>query len=325
MASFTNKMRSIKRILKKKNIDAVYERHGENYATKIAFEMDIPTVLEVNGIASAEAKIQGADKKTGEELDRLEKEKLKMPNKIVTVTDGIKNYWVSNGMNEKKFVVIPNGVNIDFFKPLDKDKCRKELRLDNSPLIVFVGSFAPWQGLKCAIKTMPCVLKEIPEARLVLVGDAGEYGGHQFHPTIKELKSLAKEEKVEKNVIFTGRVSYNEVLKYVNAADVCIAPKKHLRSGYSTLKLYEYLACEKAVIGSKANGIGNFLITKNCGVAIDVNDPTNFAKKMVVLLKNKELRMQMGRNGRKSVIDNFSWQKTTKKIEKILYEVVGDF
>jgi glycosyltransferase involved in cell wall biosynthesis len=304
----------IKRIVKKENIDLIYERHGEDYATEIGVKKNIPTILELNGVASAEAKLQSADKKEIEKIDATEIKKIQMADKIVAVTERIKEHYVTLGVNENKFVVMPNGVNTDIFRPLDEEMCRRELDLGRFPIIAFVGSFRPYQGLEFAISAMPLILKEIPNAKLLLVGDAGNYRGFQFRPTIQDLKSLAEHLGVEKNVIFTGRVKYEKIPLYINSSDVCLIFRDGLPEGYgSPVKLFEYLACSRPVICTDWK-MFKFIEQEKVGFLVNHKNPTNIAQAIIKLLDNKKLCREMGERGRKLAIREADWNLIAQKI-----------
>ena len=312
----------IKKIIKKENIDIVYERHGTDHATKIAFCINIPVVLEVNGNPSDEAESQGADKKTIEEIDELEKEKLRMPNKIIAVTEGTKDYCISLGIDKKKIVVIPNGANINIFKPMDQKECRNHLGLGDYPIITFVGAFRQYQGLEHAIESMHYILQEIPNAKLMLVGDSGEYRGYTFRPTIQDLRSLAEKTGVGKNIIFTGRVPYEMVPYYINASDVCIALVMEQKSGQSSLKIYEYMACGKPVIARNTSGY-EIINEYKTGILVNPEDKKEISNAIINLLRDDKLRAEIGCNSRKLIIENYSWENITKKIVMVCEDVVN--
>ena len=269
--------------------------------------------MELNGVTSQEAKLQGASEDQVKVIDNKEIEKIKYADKIVAVSDGIKKYYSSLGVEKNKFIVIPNGVDSVSFKPMDKNNCRKKLGFGDFPIIGFVGSFRPYQGLEAAINMMPYVLKEIPQARLVLVGDAGKHHNFQFHPTIDELKELAKRLKMEKNIIFSGRVEYEKIPFYINASDVCISPFVSKRI-CSPIKIFEYLACGRPVICSSIPDVKEIIQKYNCGICVESNKPKELAGKIIFLIKNKKMCEMYGENGRKTVLENYTWACAANKL-----------
>ena len=307
----------IRKILKNENITLIYERHNEyDYGIKIGKKLGIKTVLELNGVTSQEAKLQGASEDQVRAIDNKELDRIKCANKIIVVSNGIKKYYSSLGVEKKKFVVIPNGVDSVSFKPMDKNNCRKKLGFCGFPIIGFVGSFRPYQGLEAAIEMMPYVLKEMPQARLVLVGDTGNRNNFQFHPTIDELKESAKRLKIEKNIIFSGRVEHEKIPFYINASDICIAPRRNNEVGItsSPLKIYEYLSCGKPVVCSSMKDIEELIRKYNCGISVEPDNPKKFAEKIIFLIKNKKICDMYGENGRKTVLENYTWKCAANKL-----------
>jgi len=309
----------IRKIVKKENIHLIYERHNEyDYGVKIGKKFGIKTVMELNGVSSQEAKLQGASEDQVRAIDNKELDRIKCADKIVAVSDGIKKYYSSLGVEKNKFVVIPNCVDSVLFKPMDKNNCRKKLGFCGFPIIGFVGSFRPYQGLEAAIEMMPYVLKEMPQARLVLVGDAGKHNNFQFHPTIDELKESAKRLKVEKNVIFTGRITSDLIPLYINSFDLCLNIHKGLSfDGYFLgwpVKLFEYLACGRPVICSSIPDVKEIIQNYNCGICVEPDNPKKFAEKIIFLIRNKKMCDMYGENGRKTVLENYTWKCAANKL-----------
>ena len=307
----------IKKIIKKEKVDVIYERDNAfDYGIKIGKKLGIKTVLELNGVSSQEAKSQGLSKEQVRMINSNELDRIKYADKIIAVTDGIKEYYSSLGVAKSKFKVISNGVNTSLFKPMDKNSCRKNLGFGDFPIIGFIGSFRPYQGLEYAIKMMPYVLKAIPQARLVLVGDAGKYNNFQFHPTIDELKNLAKNEGVLDNIFFTGRIEHDLIPFYINASDVCISPLTLRRNvgGGSPLKIYEYLSCGKPVICSSVKNVKEIIQKFNCGICVEPDNLRELAEKIVFLIKNQKMLDMFGNNGRKAVLTDFSWESIAAKL-----------
>ena len=114
-----------------------------------------------------------------------------------------------------------------------------------SPIVCFTGSLFPYQGVDLLIRAAPAILARDPAILFLIVGDG---------PRLRESMDLVKESEVAGSFHFTGRVPYQKVPLYINAADLCVAPKKPILSGYSPLKLYEYMACGKPVIADENGG-----------------------------------------------------------------------
>lgn len=305
-------------------VDVVYERDNTfNVATEIGKKRGIATFVEVNGVASLEAKMQGADPQTVARIEEQTLEKLKVPDKLVVVAEGIKEHFVQLGISEEKFLVVPNGVNTKIFRPMNTMECRKALGLSNSPLLTFVGAFRVYQGLEYAIRALPAVLRYFPEAKLVLVGDSEIKDGFQFRPTRQDLEVLGSKLGVLEHLIFTGFVPQERVALYINASDVCIAPTMQATSGLS-FKLFEYMACGKPVVVFFARDTND--IAKKSGEAILTArpaDPEDLSQKIVTLLTDHKRRGIMGERALRFVRSNHDWRIISQRILNEMEKIVS--
>ena len=278
-----------------------------------------PLVMLVHGIVSDEVLSKNLIKKnslTHKFLQVMEKKAYKLCNRIIAVTGGINEYLVNEfHINPYKIVVIPNAVDPDLFKPMDKGRCIRDLKLNETNCYVcFVGNLAPWQGVDYLVKAAPLILNEIPNAKILIVGDGLMSG---------ELINLVEKTGVCDNVIFTGAVPHEEVPKYINASDVCVAPKKPLKSEYSPLKLYEYMACGKSVVASRIRGF-EILEQQNAGILVEPENTEELAKATIKLLKGEKLGEEMGRNGREYVVKNHSWEAVARRVVEVCESVIEE-
>jgi len=274
----------------------------------------IPYIVEVNGLLIDEEKMIGRPKVLTR-LTRLnEKLNYKQADKIVAVTQGIKDEIKKlHSIPDEKIVVIENGANTDLFKPMHQEKAKKELKLEEKKnYICFVGNLAPWQGVEFLIQSAPLILKESTHTKFLIIGDG---------PMKEELIDLAEQMAVSDKFIFTGVVPYEEVPKYINASDICVVYKKPLKSGYSPLKLYEYMACEKPVIASRVEGF-EILEENHAGILVEPENPKELAKAIIKLLKDERLRRELGENGRKYVTKNHSWEAVARRVAEVCKSVV---
>ena len=273
-----------------------------------------PYIVEINGLLDDEAKMLKSPGFTRKFKSRSEKINYKLADKIVAVTKGIKDGIVEQfNVDPQKIHVISNGANIDMFKPLDQNKCKLELELDPSiNYVCFVGNLAPWQGVEYLIQAAPLILSKCPNVNFLIVGDG----------IMKDkLIQLARNSDYFDKFVFTGSIPYEEVPLYINCSDICVLPKKPIKSGYSALKLYEYMACGKPIVATNTDGF-EMLEKSNAGILIDPTQKKVFSDAVVHLLKSKELRYQMGLNGHNCIVANHSWAAVTKKIKSIFDEIV---
>lgn len=297
--------------------DIVYYRHGLfNAGLWTAKLLRIPAVKEVNGIVANEKEVTNQAKGIILNIiNHIEKRNMPKADKIIVVTSKLKQILIREyNVSENKIEVLENGANVDLFRPMERNRVISKLRISEQfRYVCFVGNFATWQGLEYLIKSVPHVLKECPDARFLLVGDGD----------LKErLESMVKDIGVSDKVIFTGMVPYQDVPYYINASDVCVVPKLPLKSGYSPLKLCEYLACEKPVIASRLNGF-EILEEQQMGLLVPPEDEVALAQAIVRMLKDYSLREEMGKNGRQYVVKHRSWENVARKTLQVFEELMG--
>lgn len=295
--------------------DAIYTLGG-SMATglMLAKLFRCPLITEVNGWRRAELKL--INKKASAMfvsrvscwMDELE---IKHSGHVIVVAPGIKQA-VCRDLNVKadKITVIPNGANIELFRPISD--ARKILDLESDCYFVgFVGVLAPWQGLDKLIRSAPLILNEVPNTRFLLVGD-GE--------SKKEAIQLVDDLKLSKDFIFIGLVPYTEVPEYVNAMDVCVSFRKGTPA--SPLKLYEYAVCGKPIVAT--DDVDNTFVKEyDVGILVDPDELVEVANAIISLLKSSELREQMGSNGRRYVLERRNWRAVASEVEKVIKATIN--
>ena len=309
------------KILMKKKIDIIYIRsfHFALAAILLSKIYSVKVILEVNGLKTDELDGQKywlniISKKIIGPLETLAERNV---DAIRVVTQEIKNDLVARGVDEKKIEVIENGANVDIFKPIDKKSIslfKQKIGINSlDKVVIFVGSFYSWQGTEYLIQAAPNILEIYPNVKFLIVGDG-----------IMKTKwiQLVNELKISDKFIFTGRVPYEAVPLYINTSDICVTPKKPIKSGYSPLKLYEYMACCKPVVATRTNGF-EIIEEYNAGILTNPKNSKEFADAIKTLLHNNNLRIKYGRNGREYVIKNHSWESVVKKVAALCESTVN--
>jgi len=210
-------------------------------------------------------------------------------------------------ISPERILVAGNGTDTEQFRPIDKNKARKELSINPQTFwIGFVGGLFRWQGLHYLLDGLPLILKEIPNAKLLIVGDG---------PELQPLKGRAKELGIEEKSVFEGSVPSEKVPLYINSFDIAVAPftKEREISGTSALKMYEYMACGVAIVASRMKNF-EFLEKEGAGVLVEPENSEKLARVIIELFKNPQERLRMGRVARRLAKEQFSWQKIANQI-----------
>ncbi|MEJ2271131.1 MAG: glycosyltransferase family 4 protein, partial [Candidatus Bathyarchaeota archaeon] len=203
----------------------------------------------------------------------------------------------------EKIRFIPDGVDTDFFNPnrFDGKEIRYKYNLDKNNVVVFTGVFSRYQGLNFLIeKVIPEVIKERSDTKFLLVGYPED-----------EFKKLAKTIGVDKSIVFTGKQKFDDIPKFLAAADIAITPK-FMEMGEANLKLFSYMAMELPTISF--NYPYNKKILRDSGLTVNPGDSREFTNAIIKLLDHPEKRKEMGIRGRTLSVNEYSWVAVARKI-----------
>jgi glycosyltransferase involved in cell wall biosynthesis len=226
---------------------------------------------------------------------------------IIALTEGLKQIIAERySVPNEKITVIESGTNIDHCRPLDKMESRRQMKLDEqNRYVAFVGVLYAHQGLDTLIEAAPEVLRSCPDV-LFLIGGGG--------PMAEVWQNKVHLMNLENAFRFLGVVSYEQLPVFLNSADICVAPFKGDRGETSPLKLFDYMACGKPVICSDIPSLRS-LITGAGGIfTVPPEDSSSLATALITLLNDEAKMIAMGKEGRKYVENNNSWEMIAHKI-----------
>lgn len=197
-----------------------------------------------------------------------------------------------------KIIVIPSGVDLDKFKPMDKCKLRKKYGLDHySNVILFLGRLSEQKNLNLLFRSFSLVQNTLENSVLVIVG-RGELE--------EDLKQLVKKMAL-KNVVFTGEVKPEEVPELLNCADVFA-----LTSWYeaSPTVVKESLACGIPVISTNVGDVKDIIAEPLLGTVIDSYDEHKYVEELIKTIKVvKQNKHKVEDLCRKFSTENFSFEQ----------------
>jgi phosphatidylinositol alpha-1,6-mannosyltransferase len=160
---------------------------------------------------------------------------------------------------------------------------------------------------------MPLVLKEIPEAHLVFIGE----GPHR-----KKLDQLVKRHKLENHVTFIGRIQYSDLPRHFSLGDIFAMPSRSRLFGLEVEGLgivyLEASACGLPVVGGNSGGAPDAVKEGITGFVVDGNKLPEIADRIITLLKDDELRNQMGNAGRSWAMEEWQWKRWSQAFNQVL-------
>jgi glycosyltransferase involved in cell wall biosynthesis len=229
---------------------------------------------------------------------------------VVTVGEGYKEQIIDGySISRDHIKVIPNGVFPDAFcKNGGRHATRKEYGLENRFVVVFIGTHGMSQKLETILEAAESIGEE--HICFVFVGDGAE-------------KTKLLEEKAQrklKNCLFFPAVSKEEVPAIYEAADLCIVPlrKSELFKGNYPSKIFEAMAMECPIVMSGEGMSAALVENAKAGISVAPEDPDALARAVKRLYQDRALRIQMGENGRKFVMEYYSRKVWAEQYERIL-------
>lgn len=198
-----------------------------------------------------------------------------------------------------RLIVVPCGVDHLTFRPVERDAARETLGLSDRPTVVYVGRLVARKGVDTLIEAF-ALLPRCLDARLVIVG--GEPGGS---PEAARLAALAEERGVSERVYFAGSRPQEDLRHYYGAADVAVSVPHYEPFGMTPL---EAMACATPVVGSRVGGIKSSVVDDETGYLVPPRDPEALAKRVMLLLSERDLRLRMGRAARRRIEEHYTWE-----------------
>ncbi|KXA94927.1 glycosyl transferase family 1 [candidate division MSBL1 archaeon SCGC-AAA259E19] len=282
-------------------------------------ELDLPFVFHVHSTE------QGRTRDGSETIKSLERSAARISDLVITVSDAMKGQLISLGYNPEKIRAIPNGVDHEKYDPNrkefseDKNKeFREKIGVGDDPMILFVGRLTWVKGVESLTKAMPTILSEIPDAKLVILGQGDQENA---------VRDVIENNDLHENVITHFKwVEEEERLKYYAASDLCVFPSRYEPFG---IVCTEAMSMGKpVVVGAKGTcGFREQVITSGadrCGSHVDPDSPHDIAEFVIEILKDDDLRERMGNNARQRVLDNYTLDsvadRTLNTYEKLIEE-----
>jgi D-inositol-3-phosphate glycosyltransferase len=212
----------------------------------------------------------------------------------------------------EKVSVVPCGVNMELFHPVDKEDARQELGLTDGKILLFVGRIDPLKGIEKLIKTMP-LLKNDGSLRLIIVGGDGN-----SRAELEELRRLAAMLNIQESVHFQGMVRQEQLPYYYSAADVCVVPSYYESFGLVAL---EALACGTPVVAADVGDLRNIVRQGETGYVVKDNSPERLAASISQLLSRPTGDIESTLAIRASV-GRYDWSKIAGKIAGEMRSVI---
>ena len=294
-------------------------------AARVAKARGIPLVYEIRAFWEDAASGNG----TGTDgtlkywlTRRLENHVIAQAGAVVTICKGLRDDLVARGVAPERLSIVPNGVDFALFgEPLPRDlPLARELGFDASheggPVIGFIGSFYPYEGVDDLIAAMPAIVVAHPAAKLLLVG-----GG----PCEAALRAQAEASSAAHAIRFVGRVPHEAVDRYYSLIDVVAYPRKAMRLTelVTPLKPLEAMAQGKIVAASDVGGHRELIADGITGTLFVPDDPVDLARALAMLLYRRSEWDHQRIASRRTVERDHDWAHNVQRYRDVYQRVLG--
>lgn len=282
-------------------------------------ELGLPLIFHVHSTEKGRTLGNGSEVVTS-----IEHRGGQMADLVITVSNAMKDELIELGFPREKIRVCYNGVDPEKYSSdqVSEEK-RKEIResyglSDDDEMILFIGRLVLVKGVDKLIMALPHVLQKVPNVKLVVVG----LGDMEEH-----LRNMVNGLNLNESVKFRFEfVSEEERIAHYAACDLAVFPSLYEPFGIVAL---EAMSMEKPVVvgASGISGMREIVISsgpEQCGFHVNPNDPVDIAWGIVSSLQSPDRKRNLGENGRKRVLSEFTWDAIAKKTLDIYNEVVKE-
>jgi D-inositol-3-phosphate glycosyltransferase len=265
------------------------------------------------------------DEQEGDHRMKGEQEVLEQVDQIVAATPAELSQlqWLYHA-DANKIAIIPPGVDVGKFYPIPPDEAKEYIGLPPcGRMLLFVGRIEPLKGLDVLIEAIGIMkrkdeLKENPFC-LVIIGGDPEENPDEDNKELRRIKSLCHNIGLTDLVTFLGKRNQDSLPYYYSAAEVVVVPSLYESFGMVAL---EAMACGKPVIASQVGGLAYLVQDGVTGFSVPTDDPGELADRISLILRDSNLRDQMGRQAAQ-VAQNYNWDRIASKLMSLYENLSG--
>jgi len=235
---------------------------------------------------------------------------------ILVNADAVRRWLVTEGYDEAKIVIIPNGVDLTrFAEPGDPLRLRRELAVPpHAPIVVIVSRLTRLKGLEQLLEAAAILRPQYPDARFLIVGETAP----SDTAYLDVLKRLAVAHGVADRVVFTGLRS--DVPAVLAAADVSAMPS--LNEALSNV-LLESMAAGAPTVATRVGGTPEAIVDGETGLLVPPGDSRALALAVGRLLADRPLAMRLGQAARHLIQLRFSVDRMVAATEQLYAELLA--
>lgn len=249
-------------------------------------------------------------------VDRSDKYQRKLPalfrigDHFTVPSKQMKRILIRRGCPSKKITVQYSGIDLSKFSYVKRKKKTSQIR------ILTVARLHAKKGLPYLIKAFRQVHKSHPDTRLTIVGEG---------PERSNLKSLIRSLKMKKYIRLKGDLPHRTVAKEMRKADIFCLPSVTTKDGNQEgipNALKEAMATGLPVVTTRHGGIPELVTHKKEGLLVRERDVEGLARNIQKLIRRPDLRIRLGKKGRKKVKRLFNSRKQVLRLQAIYSKLI---
>ncbi len=290
------------RALRKHRPDFVYKRHALNdFGVLLAARHHrVPVLLEVNRLYASDQHTRFERLRFRSLCRFLERFAIDQASVVAAVSTPLAGFVRALTKHPGRVMVLPNGANPELFQPRPelRAKVRQELAWSDSVVVGWAGILREWHGVELLIRAVA----RVPDLKLLIIGDG---------PDRARLETVIQRLDLAERVMFTGRVSHADVMRYVGAVDIAVSSAD--RTGIaSPMKLLEYMAMERATVAPRAANIEDLIDDNVDGLLFEPDNEEALAAALRRLAADEGLRLRLGQQARIKVTRFRNWRRNAE-------------
>jgi len=229
---------------------------------------------------------------------------------VTTVSAYLKKQTLYRFAISKKIEIIPNFVDTKRFAPVSsREKSIKDYLCEpGEKVLMHISNFRPVKRIHDVVEVFEHVAQRF-RARLLLIGNG---------PENEKIRALVDKKGLNGKVNFLGR--QDDVARFIPCADIYMLPSEYESFGLTAL---EAMSCGVPVIGTSGSGMDEFLGDNTAGFLYPVGDITSMVEGCIRILENPELAAEMGKNGRRHVLEQYTDERIVSRYEELYTRLVA--
>ena len=247
-----------------------------------------------------------------EKNEKAVKKALNGSDKIITVSNKLRELTVPYVNDPGKVEVVENGVDLTKVKANRGVNSSLKEQYKNNTVLLSVGYLIERKGHQYVIEAVKNLLEKYPDLKYVIIGDGEEK---------EALRARVKELGIEETVEFNGLMSHEAVLQYMEVCDVFAMPSWNEAFG---VVYAEAMACGKPVVACKGEGIDGIVVDKENGLLVKNRSETEVEQALDYLFANPDEKAKMGKRAEED-IQSYSWASNATKTTDVFKAVIDHY